>query len=349
MENIFSSPYIPKFGREIVIPNISNFKHLKNSSDILVNNTVDDDLKRQYPGIVPDREIEESLAQYYGSGHVNINNFFRDPETHARLREQNRNEIIRNIANIDRAMEMIKPYRLIDNFVVWRGIKIDNLETSVSKKRYYENILKLPNTKIINEPSYLSTSYDFDSALSFSLCCLFEIIVERSQGLKYILIEIEGEKEILFEHSTHFKYVRSYKESHPQSGRKIDVFVVELKKGLAPSSTAPSSSLNVSPTPSRAGAGADALPLIESKDPLKSKIIERAENLIGEEDIDTIKSDFEFIGAENGVEDVATSYYNQFIEQLKKEGKSIEFINSLKPNIKKIIYDSIEKIINNKE
>lgn len=210
--------------RKIVIPDLENFKHLRNSSDILIGEKINDETLKSYPGIEYDSKIKTSLYRYYGIDHQKINDVFRIPELKAKEEDKE------TIYNIDRALKLIKPYRLIDDFVVWRGVKLSEKNKLPHKKRYYEELINLPKSGVINNLSYSSTSYNVHNAMKFAHCCLLEIIVRRSENLEYILIETEDEAEILFEHSTHFKYIRDYEETYED--KKVRVFVVELKKGL---------------------------------------------------------------------------------------------------------------------
>lgn len=298
--------------KETVIPSFDNFKHLRYSSDILIGEELDPEIRKKYPDISPYLEIKKSLRSYYGTEHDLINNAFRMPEILVYSKTK------KDIENIDLAMKKIKPYRLIDDFVVWRGIKIDEKSMN-GAKRYFEELKQFPTKKYSNNPSYLSTSYEISTALNFAECCLFEIIVRRSENLEYILIEKEGEKELLFQHSTHFKYIRHTEKMYRKRDqiKRLTFFEVELKKGLVPEEK--------------------SIPMNESKE--TDRIIKRAQNFVSSEDVENE-------AILSTMEEIQEDLYNSFILQLKRE-YPLQVIDSIQSQIKYEIYKSVQKFYPN--
>jgi hypothetical protein len=287
----------------------SIFGNLMTSSKILTGLITNYDIEKYQ--IMKNDEIINSLRRYYGSGHYKINDVFRVPNSEID------HDTKFDIMNIDRAMEKIKPFRLTDNFVVWRGIDLNERDI-FHKKTYYDKMMKLKQTKYINEPSYLSTSYDFETAIGFSDCCLYKITVPVSEDLNYISIELKGEKEILFQHSTHLEYINDYIISVEMSGgrgyRNVKVFEVILRNGLKPE-------------------------LQEERKEIKqdyNSILNRFKDSYTKDTIEDL------ITLNNSPEDI----FNEFIEQLRNTNTDIEFVNKIKNRLRKDIYEYIEEIIN---
>lgn len=202
-----------------------DLNNLRKASNILLGFDEDD---LSFEDIYPNEELKTSLDNYRSSGHYDINNVFRGLIKGNEITEKLQNDV----KNLNDAMKLVKPYRINrGRFIVWRGIDLSKDEYHPDKRRYYNEIINLHKNGTSNNEAFLSTSYSKDVALTFTDCCLFKIHVDPKEDLEYILIDIMGERELLFQHTTYFKYIREYPERDDENDKDYTVYEVSLHKG----------------------------------------------------------------------------------------------------------------------
>jgi hypothetical protein len=201
-----------------ILSNIQDtqLKELIIASQILIDKIQNPNPRRFTISTTP--QISKSLKDYGSDDYKRINTILRTIKKGDIIDEK----IDSYIQNITRAMELVKPYRLKEKFIVWRGLKMPD------SYRYIEEIKSLKNKRYLNNDSFLSTSYYVKSALKFADWCMFKIYVDPNEDLNYVVLDLEQEKEILFEQGTYFEYVGESQYS-TESGT-IPLFEVYLKK-----------------------------------------------------------------------------------------------------------------------
>lgn len=165
-------------------------------------------------------QISKSLKDYGSDDYKRINTILRTIKRGDAIDEK----IDFYVKNITKATELVRPFRLKEKFIVWRGLKMP------SEFRYIDNVTSLKNKKYLNNDSFLSTSYSIKEALKFAEWCIFKIYVDPKEDLNYVMMDLEQEKEILFEHSTYFEYIGESVYVFENESKSIPLYEVYLKK-----------------------------------------------------------------------------------------------------------------------
>lgn len=259
--------------------------------------------------IFPDETIVKAFNDYGINAYIDINTMIRNNKINEQINFY--------INNLRKAMKIVRNYRLNKKFIVWRGVNPDSMS------QYYSEIINLKTKQFLNNDSFLSTSYDLDSALKFSGCCLFKIYIDPSQDLEYVFMDLSEEKEFLFENGTYFEYIDEYDELFEYDGSRRKVFEVFLKKKQVIQEY-----------------GIVSTKVMDEKQ-FYNSVINRIPQIITE---DMITEELEIF---DNLEDIQNSQYIFFIKYLKMTyPENYKSLESQFKDLREVLFEYVEKIFN---
>lgn len=296
-----------------------DLKDLRVASNILLNFEMEESEQKKFRNIVPNEELKDSLDNYRSSGHYDINNVFRGLKKGSEITQK----LDTDINNLKEAMNIVRPFRYNKGkFIVWRGIDLSKNEYHPDKKRYYYEIIELHKNGTSNNQSFLSTSYSKEVALTFTDCCLFKIFVDPKEDLDYILIDIMGEKEILFQHTTYFRWLKEYFETDEEEEKSYKVFEVSLHKGSVIKEYT------------------YVEKIVKDDTQLYNEIVKRIPGWIDEEMVKNLKDDFGW-----DLEETQEDLYGDFIKSMSNSyPDDLESIKKYEKELKNSVYSHVKDL-----